>query len=866
MGADAGRLVVLCRLKLLVDQERSYRERKELESERKLAALREELTKLKSFALMLVEERQRLQARVQEAGAQEELTSTHARLREEQQKVVRLEAELRDQSARHQQEQDAMAAKLSGEDAHNRRLDELEEGNRTLRRTEEELQEPRGEVSRDEGEGGDAGLAAEVEELRRRVLEMEGKDGELLRMEELCGELSKKLETEASQSQSLKVEVESLNLRILEVEKLEDAFGKSKRECSALRSNLEKERAASTVLSSELELLKIRVKELEAAESQLGKTELALREDLAKLRTLALALVDERKAAAEKLKQMENKEERVTCVTERLMEESRRALKSRAELEEKMHGVLKEKEELEAKLTEEEEKNGDLESKISQMKERMRSLENTGGERGRNSPKEERIKAPSYNQEDNQVLDLTQEVERLRRKLKEMMVMEGDLLKPQQLLSLEKRLSSEQEKANVLTAELEASRRELSKRRLAEKTEGHQEHLLYRRLREEEAKSSRLSRELQALKEKVQQCAGAEESACRARSDHATLQKKLTQQEVRNRELSREMEGLSRELERYRRFSRSLRPGMTGRRFSDLHLSTKEVQTELTAAAPECGVLNGGLCKEGKADGGAGYGEAPLLNGANDLTDAQVPFLSSKDSAHQSQGKAQVWQNGEQAQHGDVVLTQSCGQPLHIKVRPDRGLNTATLQISSPGGESAPSFTSTAVIATSGGPPKQRITIIQNAKSEPPSPDRARSPFVTAASSRALTPNSCGPDRAASPAQVVSVATGAPDRALTAEPAEVAGVRAVIRLSPDRPSWQVQRSNSAGPSVFTTEDNKIHIHLGGPFVQRVGVPTSPALRTQPAGVHGRMSSSILIKPSSGPLQRPLQAPVSTAYD
>lgn len=918
----------MCRLKLLVDQEKSYQERKEQENERKVAALKDELTKLKSFALMVVDEQQRLseqlrqqaaKAREASAGAsraQEELGHAQARLQEEEQKVVRLEAELRQQSARHHQEEEAMTAKLSGEDAQNRQLrlrlsalsrqlDELEESNKSLRRTEEELHQLRDKISR--GECGSSSLMSELEELRRRVLEMEGKDGELVRMEEHCRDLNKKLEKEAGQSQSLKAEVDGLNHRIMDMEKLEDAFSKSKQECGSLKSHLEKERMLSKALSSELEVLKVRVTELEAAESQLGKTELVLKEDLTKLKTLTVMLVDERKAMAEKLKQMENKvenstgklqaeQQKVTSVTEKLIEESKKALKSKAELEEKMRSVLKDKDDLKVTLADEEKKNNDLESKISLMKKRMQSLENTEREHLRNKAKEEHIKAPGahrYNQEDNQVQDLTQEVERLRRKLKDMRVVDGDLLKPKEFESLEKRFSTEQEKAKALMAELELSKKELSRYQQAEKEECNQEQELYRRLKEEEAKSGHLSREVQALKEKIHDYMGTEESVCRIKTDHSALQRKLTQQEVRNKELAREMETLSRELERYRRFSRSLRPGMTGRRFSDLHLSTKEVQTEPLdlpssgcKAALERAVLNGRLYREDEADAA---GEPPRRSSASVFDD-----VSDLDNTRRGRVPPQLahklHSEAPGRQNGDVVLTHSPGRPLHIKVTPDHGHNTATLEISSPSADTAPSFTSTAVIPTSGGLPKQRITIIQNAAVSPtarsispavkarapltaeeaPSPDRALSPLAVAAYSRALTPDSSGsatPDRADSPMRALS-----PGRALSAPPPEVVGGRAVFRVSPDRPpSWQLQRSNSTGPNVITTEDNKIHIHLGTPFVQNAAAPGLSERRAQalangsaPTGRAHKMSSSILIKPSSGPAQRPAQITVSNA--
>ncbi|KAM6893048.1 filamin A-interacting protein 1-like [Lycodopsis pacificus] len=940
------------RLKLLIDQDKAYQERKDDENNQKVTSLKEELTKLKSFALIVVDEQQRLTgqltqqtAKVQELSAsasqaQEELSSANARLQEEEQKVFRLEAELRDQGGRYHQEQEAMTAKLTSEDAQSRQmrqklstlsrqLDELEETKKTLRRAEEDLQELRDKISR--GECGNSSLMSELEELRKRVLEMEGKDEELIRMEDHCRDLNKKLEKEANQSRSLKAEVDKLNHRIMDLERLEDAFSKSKQECNSLKSNLEKERTVSKVLTSELEVLKVRVKELEAAESQLGKTELTLKEDLTKLKTLTVMLVDERKAMAEKLKQMENKVQnstgklqaeqgKVTSVTEKLIDESKKALRSKAELEEKMCSATKERDDLKTKLLAEEEKSNDMESKINMMTKRLQSLENIEREYVRSKAKEENVKTPIANrfqQEDNKVKDLTQEVERLRRKLKDMKVVEGDLLKTEEFESLEKRFTNEQEKGKALMEELEISRKELSKYQLAEKKECNQEHVLYKRLKDEEAKSGHLTREVAALKEKIHEYMGTEESICHMKTDHSTIQRKLTQQEVRNKELAREMETLTRELERYRRFSKSLRPGMNGRRFSDLHVSTKEVQTEpLDVMSPSCktaplerAVVNGKLYDESEPEDNANYSNeiqltkcSPTLitnvNNLNNLRRARVPFLKNKDTPHQVNGKVQPRQNGNHVQSGDVVLTHSPGQPLHIKVTPDHGHNTATLEITSPTTENTQSFTSTAVIPTSGGPPKQRITIIQNASISPTaksispkskgspisdelcSPDRALSPFTMATYSRAMTPDSCGsvtPDRAMSPIQIVSVTTGTPERSLSTEPVEVHGGHAIFRVTPERQSnWQVQRSNSSGPNVITTEDNKIHIHLGTPFIQSISTPSqtlspchTPGLQEQRTQVlancstptakgNSKITSSITIKPTSTPIQRPSQ--------
>ncbi|XP_062906583.1 filamin A-interacting protein 1-like isoform X1 [Mobula hypostoma] len=905
------------RLKKLIDQEKAYQVKKELENVKKIAKLKEELTKLKSFTLILVDEQQRLSEqlnqqnqKVQELSviaqeAQEKLTASEERSTEEEHKAFALEIELQTQTSRFYQEQETTMAKLTNEESQNRQLrlklatlsrqiDELEETNKSLKKAEEELQDLREKINR--GECGNSSLRAEVEVLRKRVLEIEGKDEELLKMEDQCRDLNRKLEKEESHSRNLKTEVEKLKKRIMELEKLEDAFSKSKQECYVLKCNLEKEKNLSKQLANELETLKVRVRELEAIENKLEKTELAMKEDLSKLKTLTVMLVDERKNMAEKMRQTEDKfqnanaqlqteENKVTVVTEKLIEESKKALKSKAELEEKTYNLTKERDELKKKLKAEEERGNDLLSKSNLMKRRLQSLEAIEKEYFRNKGKQEYGKSPSCLQkDDNKIRELTHD-------------------------SLEHRYCDEQQRLKLMTGELETVKKELARYKLAEKNESTQEQILFDRLSEEQAKSSHLTREVEALKDKIHEYMATEDLLSHFKAEQASMQKKLTQQENRNKELARETENLTKELERYRRFSKSLRPGMNGRRFGEFQLCSKEIQTDAIDNEPPDyksliplakAVVNGKICTESEeTDYSTQDDDQSLQVNYNSLTVNTVnnnkrswaPSMKNNEPYAQN-GKTVSKLNGNLAHPGELVLTQKQGQPLHIKVTPDHGQSTATLEITSPTLENSFSYTSTAVIPNCG-VPKQRITIIQNASLTPvkskvmdgcSTPERALSPLgrTTTSRSKSRTPDSRGsstPERTMSPIQIVAVpanSTHSPDRTLSPEPVETAAAHTIFRVSPERiQGRQIQKSNTS-PNVITTEDNKIHIHLGTPHIQTtipVSRPMSPCSSIQeirtPAITNGtpnkstnKITSSITITPTATPAPRHSQITVA----
>uniref|UniRef100_A0A1A7WFK8 Filamin A interacting protein 1-like n=1 Tax=Iconisemion striatum TaxID=60296 RepID=A0A1A7WFK8_9TELE len=656
----------------------------------------------------------------------------------------------------------------------------------------------------------------EVEVLRRRVVEMEGKDEELIRMADQCRDLDRRLAKETSQCRSLKFEVEKLNSRICELDRIEEVLGKSKQDCSILRSNLERERELSKGMSGELDMLRLRVRDLEAEEGRLEKSEMIIKQDLSKLRSLTMALVEDRKSMAERLSLAEekinrkeskrNEQSNLATMTERLREERQLVLRSKTDLEDKIRVIIKEKDELQDRLKTEEERNRELQSKISIMKKKFNIFDN----RKEKEEKYTNISIPNNatyqcQAEDNKVRELTKELEELRRRLQEKETIEGELIKVEESSeSLEKRLKEERRRSRVLTEELEVAKKELSEYKQGEKQEVNQEHLLLCHLQKEQVKCRLLTREVETLKEKLQKLKETEESICKVQTDQSTLQRKLTQQEAKNKELARVMEKLTSELDEYRQNNNNV---------SHHRQTTTEEQCE----PAESTFLDSNSCNEKLHKENAD--EDPNTN--LEVTNEGSLLVNSLNTAnnmsqYDSHSDADLHPNA----NGEVMtLTHTPGQPLQIKVTPHHTLNTATLEITSPSRDT--SYTSTAALPASRASPKQRITIIQNSPAGNPktpssSPDRTISPVSDLPVSRVLSPKtsrSVTPDNN-SPIQIVTVKTCSP------EPADVTNP-ALFCKTPDRlNSWQYQRSNSndASPSIITADDSKIHIHLGSPSI------------------------------------------------
>ncbi|XP_069033561.1 filamin-A-interacting protein 1 isoform X1 [Embiotoca jacksoni] len=920
------------RLKRLLEQEKAYQARKDKDHSRRLDKVRAELVKLKSFALMLVDERQlhieqidqqsqKVQDLAQKLQEKEQrLAAVSDSAKEDGQKVLTLEAELEHKAAKFTQEHEETTAKLADQESQSRQLrlklaglankiEELEESNKVLLKSEEDLQELREKISK--GECGNSSLMSELENLRKRVLEMEGKDEEITKAETQCRELRKRLQDEESHSKELRLEVDKLQKRMVELEKLEGAFNRSKTECSQLHTNLEKEKRVVRDLAGELETVKTRLKELEASESKCEKAEMVLKDDLMKLKSFTVILVDERKNMAERLKQEEQKSDelsrkfkaeqsKVTEVTEKLIEESKKLLKFKSEMEIQVTSLAKEKDVLKNQLVSEEEKCRELNNKLRGMKIRMDGLEETEREM-------QRKKAYRNPDEDNKVKELTLEIERLKSRLKQLEVVEGDLMKTEDEYDLlEKKFRTEQDKANALSTLLEEMKSQIARNKAIEKGEvvGPEAELRVR-CKMEEVKTRELQADVQALKEKIHELMNKEDQLSQLQVDFSVLQQRFIEEEEKKKSMSQEVENLTKELEATKRYSRALRPSMNGRRMVDVPVTSTAVQTDVMTSEPAeeetaAGFIRKSVLEENhlmshlrqrgvkKPTVLERYPPASAELGARK---SWIPWMKKKEAITLTQSEKT---NGASSMlhPPEMTMSQKPGQPLHIRVTPDHENSTATLEITSPRAEDF--FSSTTIIPTLG-LQKPRITIVpkpmtvaSKAKGSDTMGglDRAKSPVTITTISRAksLDKSNGGGGSLQSPVSIITVsATPVAEACASSEPHEVTASRTVIKMTPEKQPGPARKYNG-NSNIITTEDNKIHIHLGPQFkrpsescsspvltLRSVGLspdgketPTGTVLRSPRQPLTGKttpskMTSSITITPVTSAASRPTQS-------
>ncbi|XP_067311267.1 leucine zipper protein 1 [Pseudorasbora parva] len=288
-----------------------------------------------------------------------------------------------------------------------RRLDELEEARGKLQKAEDELLDIQDKII--QAEGSNSSLLADVETLRKRLLKIEGKDEEVRKAEDLCRDVREKLDQEEKLTKDLKVEIEHLQRRMTELEKLEEAFGKSKSDCTQLCLSLNEEKNLTKKLAAELDALKTRVKEVDSSEARLERAEKSLTGEMEKLKSLTQTFVSERKRLLEKQRE---DEKIILKLTEKLERQKNK-------LGTTDHSRFDSRD-----LRIEDEFSSGLTCKLARKKS-FEYLKHPDDLDLRNESENE--KNSLEGQEDNKVKDLSQEVERLKNRLKQMELVEEDL-------------------------------------------------------------------------------------------------------------------------------------------------------------------------------------------------------------------------------------------------------------------------------------------------------------------------------------------------------------------------------------------------------------------------------------------------------
>ncbi|KAG7226239.1 hypothetical protein INR49_002989 [Caranx melampygus] len=631
---------------------------------------------------------------------------------------------------------------------------------------------------------------------------------------------------------------------MMELEKLEGAFSVSKSECAQLHTALEREKGLTKELSDEVVALRIRMKELESSELKLEKSELSLKDDLSKLKSLTVALMEERKTLMERMKSDEKKKEdlstmvkveqgKVMEVTEKLIEESKKLLKLKSEMETKVQTLTIEKGELSTKLACEIDKSKDLNSKVSQMKKRLDGFEQAEKLSVKNSVKCELGRMPDLaRREDNKIKELTFEIERLKNRLKQLEVVEGDLIKTEdQYDMLEKKFMTEQDKANILSQQVEEMRNQIARNKAIEKGEEEsQEEDLRQRCKKEEART----RELQADVTEASSTGPAEEDT------PAVFIRKSVQEE--------------------------------NHIMSNLRQRCLRKPTEKTGAVERC----------------------PSSGSDLSMKKSWIPWMRKKDSAPQETNLEKPLHINGNHLPSELSMSPKQGQPLHIRVTPDHQNNMATLEISSPTTEDV--FSSSAPLSPNPSQPKSRITIIptysaptsrRKPTTGPHGPERAKSPVTITAISRAKSPESSRASsttsgRPLSPVSIMTVNTAAvPEASASPEPQEMTMGRAVFKVTPEKQMVPVpiRKGHNNTSIITTTEDNKIHIHLGNSITPKMVVrpvtavteskemtlSTGTVLRsprqittTATRSTQSKVMSSITISPVTSTTSRPTQ--------
>lgn len=350
-----------------------------------------------------------------------------------------------------------------------------------------------------------------------------------------------------------------------------------------------------------------------------------------------------------------------------------------------------------------------------------------------------------------------------------------------------------------------------------------------------------------ALKEKIHELMHKEDQLSQLQVDYSLLQQRFLEEEEKAKNMGTEVFHLTKELEAAKRHSRALRPSLNGRRIVDVGVTSTGVQTEMSPNGPseedtpagfirksvqeENHIMNNirQRCLKKPAEKHSSVERCASSSSDLGIKKSWIPWMRKKESSnHETHLEKTLHINGNHLPT-ELTMSQKQSQPLHIRVTPNHQNNMATLEISSPTTEDV--FSSSTPLSPNPSQPKSRITIIptytapnhrKKAPTAPQGPERAKSPVTITTISRAKShesgrASSTIPGRPLSPVSIMTVSTAVePEASASSESQEMTMGRAVFKVTPEK--QMVPMPMRKGPNntsvITTTDDNKIHIHLG----------------------------------------------------
>lgn len=237
-----------------------------------------------------------------------------------------------------------------------------------------------------------------------------------------------------------------------ELEKLEEAFGKSKSDCSQLCLSLNEEKNLTKKLSSELEALKTRLKEVEGSESKLDKAEKALAMEFEKLKGFTQTFLSEHKRLLEKQKE----DEKLILKLKEKLEHQKNYLGMSADPGQTDF--------LRSRIEDELSSTGLVSGKLRRAEKSLDYLKSPEDKLSlvNKSENEKNTGQEGSQVEDNKVKELTQEVERLKNRLKQLEIVEEDLKNSESKNGeLHQKFQVERNRAHQLSEQVEQLRMQL---------------------------------------------------------------------------------------------------------------------------------------------------------------------------------------------------------------------------------------------------------------------------------------------------------------------------------------------------------------------------------------------------------------------